>query len=157
MGNSIRQEIESLFLILVLSVLLLLPGGRAFPQEGKESFLFLTVKGERIRVEVAQTEEEKARGLMFRENLGQNEGMLFVYGRQEILTFWMKNTPLPLSIAFLDQRGKIVDIQDMEPFSLQTHFSSFPAKYALEMNKGWFRSRGIGPGDTVRIPAFTGK
>jgi uncharacterized membrane protein (UPF0127 family) len=157
MGDSIRQGIDSLFLILVLSGLLLLPGGPALPQEEKKPFLFLTVKGEKVRVEVAQTEEEKARGLMFRESLGQNEGMLFVYDREEILTFWMKNTPLPLSIAFLDQRGKIVDIQDMEPFSLRTHVSSFPAKYALEMNRGWFRRKGIEPGDTIRIPAPAGK
>jgi uncharacterized membrane protein (UPF0127 family) len=135
-------------------VLFLFPGAPALPQEGKKSFLFLSVKGERIRAEVAQTEEEKARGLMFRKSLRQNEGMLFVYDGQEILTFWMKNTPLPLSIAFLDQGGKIVDIQDMEPFSLRTHVSSFPAKYALEMNKGWFRRKGVGPGDIIRIPAL---
>ena len=90
---------------------------------------------------------------MFRERLGKDEGMLFVYDREEFLTFWMKNTPLPLSIAFLDQKGKIVDIQDMEPFSLKTHDSIHPAKYALEMNQGWFKKNGIRVGDVVSFPA----
>jgi uncharacterized membrane protein (UPF0127 family) len=101
---------------------------------------------------VARTHEEKARGLMFREKLGPNEGMLFVYEREEILSFWMKNTPLPLSIAFLDQKGKIVDIQHMESFSLRTHVSAFPAMYALEMNKNWFKKNGINVGDVVKMP-----
>jgi len=126
-------------------------GGKAFPEEGKKPFCQLTVKGKKIRAEVAQTEEEKARGLMFREILGKDEGMLFVYDREEILTFWMKNTPLPLSIAFIDQGGKIVDIQDMDPFSLRTHASALPARYALEMNQGWFKRNQIQTGDVVKI------
>ena len=113
----------------------------------------LTIKGKIIQVEVVRTEEEKARGLMFRQELGTDEGMLFVYGKEEFLTFWMKNTPLPLSIAFLDPKGRIVDIQDMEPFSLRTHTSSRRALYALEMNRGWFRKNGIGVGDMVTLPA----
>lgn len=122
-------------------------------QEGKKSLLPLTIKGKTIKVEVARTEGEKERGLMFRERLGKDEGMLFVYEREEMLSFWMKNTRLPLSIAFIDKGGRIVDIQDMEPFSLETHTSAHPATYALEMNRGWFAREGIKVGDLVKIPS----
>jgi uncharacterized membrane protein (UPF0127 family) len=121
-------------------------------QEGKKSLLPLTIKGKTIKVEVARTEREQEKGLMFRERLGKDEGMLFVYGEEETLSFWMKNTRIPLSIAFIDKKGKIVDIQDMEPFSLQTHASSSPAKYALETNQGWFKRNGIHVGDSVNLP-----
>jgi uncharacterized membrane protein (UPF0127 family) len=145
---------RNIYLSFILALLLFLPliEERAFTEEGKKSPSQLTIKGRKIRVEVARTEDEKARGLMFRESLGKDDGMLFVYDREEFLTFWMKNTPIPLSIAFIDRRGKIVDIQDMEPFSLSTHASTLPAQYALEMNKGWFKRNGIGVGDLVRIP-----
>ena len=121
-------------------------------QEGKRSLLPLTIKGKTIKVEVVRTEKEKERGLMFRERMGKDEGMLFVYEREEMLSFWMKNTRLPLSIAFIDKDGRIVDIQDMEPFSLEIHVSAYPAKYALEMNRGWFAGEGIKVGDSVKIP-----
>ena len=78
--------------------------------------------------------------------------MLFVYEKEERLSFWMKNTPLPLSIAFLDKSGMIVDIQDLVPFSLQTHVSAFPAQYALEVNQGWFKANGISIGDIITLP-----
>ena len=126
-------------------------------QEGKKSLLPLTIKGKTIKVEVARTEKEKERGLMFRERMGKNEGMLFVYEREERLSFWMKNTRLPLSIAFIDKGGRIVDIQDMEPFSLETHTSAHPATYALEMNRGWFAREGIKVGDFVKIPSTVHK
>ena len=84
--------------------------GVIYSQQRDESMFQLSIKGKKIRVEVVRTEDEKARGLMFRDKLGTDEGMLFVYEKEEFLTFWMKNTPLPLSIAFIDQKGKIVDI-----------------------------------------------
>jgi hypothetical protein len=69
-----------------------------------------------------------------------------------MLSFWMKNTRIPLSIAFIDQQGRIVDIQDMEPFSLRTRVSARPAQYALEVNQGWFKKNGIDVGDSVHLP-----
>jgi uncharacterized membrane protein (UPF0127 family) len=123
-----------------------------YSQQQEEGFFQLTIKGRNIRVEVVRTEGEKARGLMFRDKLGADEGMLFVYEEEEFLTFWMKNTPLPLSIAFIDRKGKIVDIQDMEPFSLRTHTSARPARYALEMNRNWFQKNGIKVGDLANMP-----
>ena len=122
----------------------------AFPNE--QTFILLTLKEKKIRVEVARTEREKAKGLMFRESLGKDEGMLFIYDREEMLSFWMKNTRIPLSIAFIDQQGRIVDIQDMEPFSLRTRVSARPAQYALEVNQGWFKKNGIDVGDSVHLP-----
>ncbi|NWF55942.1 MAG: DUF192 domain-containing protein [Syntrophaceae bacterium] len=142
-------------MVLFFFLLLLFSWGQEgviFPQQREETLSYLTIKGREIRVEVARTEEEKARGLMFRDKLGIDEGMLFVYEKEEFLTFWMKNTLLPLSIAFIDRKGMIVDIQDMEPFSLRTHTSARPARYALEMNKNWFRKNGVQPGDMVKIP-----
>jgi hypothetical protein len=142
-------------MVLFFFLLLLFSWGQEgviFPQQREETLSYLTIKGREIRVEVARTEEEKARGLMFRDKLGIDEGMLFVYEKEEFLTFWMKNTLLPLSIAFIDRKGMIVDIQDMESFSLRTHTSARPARFALEMNKNWFRKNGVQPGDMVKIP-----
>ena len=152
----IRRK-KILFLLFAFSCSLILAGGTGFPKEMKKSLLQLTIKGKKLRVEVARTEKEKERGLMFREEMGKDEGMLFVYEGEKPLTFWMKNTRLPLSIAFIDKNGKIVDIQDMEPFSLHSHISAYPAKYALEMNQGWFKRNGIHVGDVVKIPSATQK
>ena len=132
-------------------------GERIFGQDGGKAFVQLMVKDKKIKAEVARTEDEKSRGLMFREKLGPDEGMLFIYEREEFLSFWMKNTPLPLSIAFLDQNGRIVDLQDMEPFNLRTHTSTRPAKFALEMNLHWFRKNGVKAGDVVGMPPSWGK
>ena len=132
-------------------------GKEIYGQDGGTVFIQLMVKEKKIKAEVALREDEKSRGLMFREKLGPDEGMLFIYEREEFLSFWMKNTPLPLSIAFLDQNGRIVDLQDMEPFNLRTHTSVRPAKYALEMNRNWFQKNGVNVGDGVRMPSSLGK
>ena len=149
-----RFSSEGKWIYLLLSIFLLswayLPPVHC--QEQGKAWVQLTIKGKKIRVEVARTEEEKSQGLMFRDKLGPDEGMLFIYEREDFLSFWMKNTPLRLSIAFLDQRGKIVDIQDMEPFNLRTHTSARPALFALEMNQGWFKKNGVKVGDVVQMP-----
>jgi uncharacterized protein len=132
-------------------------GEGVFGQDGGKVFVPLMVNEKKIKAEVARTEDEKSRGLMFRERLEPDEGMLFIYEREEFLSFWMKNTPLPLSIAFLDRNGRIVDLQDMEPFNLRTHTSVRPAKYALEMNRKWFQKNGVKLGDVIRMPPSFGK
>jgi len=109
----------------------------------------LTVRGSAVRAEVAATAESRATGLMFRREMGRDEGMLFVFPEEEPLSFWMKNTHLPLSIAFLDAKGVILNIEDMEPRTETPHRSKGPARYALEMNRGWFKKKGAGPGDVV--------
>ena len=147
------QIVRGKFILLIAFLVLSLAfaGDPAFPQGPGKKPVSLIIKGKKITVEVVRTEKEKAKGLMFRETLGQDEGMLFVYEEEGRLSFWMKNTRMALSIAFIDKNGKIVDIQDMEPFNLKTHVAAHPAQYALEMNKGWFQRLGIGIGDSVKF------
>jgi hypothetical protein len=109
------------------------------------------IKDREIWVEVAKKEEERAKGLMGRRFLGKEEGMLFIFEDEGYHGFWMKNTFLPLSIAFIDKKGEIVWITNMEPLTLSTHSPPKPALYALEMNKGWFSTNGIKIGATVRF------
>ncbi|MCZ7563711.1 MAG: DUF192 domain-containing protein [Burkholderiales bacterium] len=102
-----------------------------------------------IEAEVARTPETRTRGLMFRQSMPANRGMLFVFPHAERQCFWMKNTLIPLSIAFLDDRGAIVNIADMQPQSEDLHCSARAVRYALEMNQGWFAAKRIGPGAVV--------
>lgn len=114
----------------------------------------LTIGPHKVTAEVAATPEERATGLMNRFSLQPDSGMLFMFERAEPLAFWMKNTFIPLSIAFIAADGKIINIEDMKPQSEDSHWSKGPALYALEMKKGWFAERGIGPGAVVKgIPA----
>ncbi|WP_043460175.1 DUF192 domain-containing protein [Azohydromonas australica] len=99
-----------------------------------------------IRAEVALTPEQRATGLMYRREMAAHEGMLFVFEQAAPQCFWMKNTLLPLSIAFLADDGTVVNIADMKPQTLDSHCSAKPVRYALEMNQGWFAKRGIQTG-----------
>jgi hypothetical protein len=99
-----------------------------------------------IQAEVAYTPQQLSTGLMFRREMGQKEGMLFVYDEPAVHCFWMKNTVLPLSIAFIGDDGTVVNIADMQPQTLDSHCSARPVRFALEMNQGWFAQRGIKPG-----------
>jgi uncharacterized membrane protein (UPF0127 family) len=109
----------------------------------------LKIRGHEIRAEIAHTEAARRQGLMFRDRLAENSGMIFVYPLPEVTAMWMKNTRIPLSVAFIDAKGRILNIEDMVPFSEDAHGSKGSAAYALEMNKGWFGRRGIKPGDRV--------
>lgn len=103
-----------------------------------------------IQAEVANTYENRMQGLMFRKSMGANNGMLFVFAEDERHCMWMKNTFVPLSVAFVDPQGKIVSIHDMEPQTENSHCAAGIARYALEMNKGWFKARGIAAGAQLR-------
>ena len=103
-----------------------------------------------LAAEVAASPETRERGLMFRYDLKENEAMLFVFPAAQRQSFWMKNTPLPLSIAFIDAKGVILNIRDMMPFTTDGHPSEGEALYALEVNRGWFAQRGIKAGDRVQ-------
>ena len=109
----------------------------------------------KVRIEVADETNEMQRGLMDRTALAEDSGMLFVYPEERELSFWMRNTLIPLSIAFMDSNGRIVDIQDMKPLDdVPPHYTSAePARYALEVNKGFFDERGVEVGDTAKLPA----
>jgi len=106
----------------------------------------LTINGHKLTAEVAYTDPTRTEGLMHRRMLPENRGMLFVFREITLHAMWMMNTHVPLSVAFLDAKGVIINIEDMEPRTQDTHPAARPAKYALEMNKGWFAKRGIKPG-----------
>lgn len=108
-----------------------------------------------IRAEVAADFSSRSRGLMHRKAMETNAGMLFVFDEASVQCMWMKNTLIPLSVAFLDERGSIINIADMQPHSEQSHCATRPARYALEMNRGWFAARGIKPG--MRLGGIPGK
>ena len=103
----------------------------------------------RIEAEVASNNAERATGLMNRPSMPMHRGMLFVFPEACVQCFWMKNTLIPLSIAFLDDSGRIVQVADMQPQSLDNHCSVKPVRFALEMNAGWFRSRGLTAGTRI--------
>jgi uncharacterized protein len=103
-----------------------------------------------VRAEVANTFDTRGTGLMFRKSLAANEGMLFVFPDAEIHCMWMKNTLVPLSVAFIDPAGTIVSIAEMQPQTETTHCAAAPAKYALEMSRGWFAAKGLKAGTAIR-------
>ncbi len=102
-----------------------------------------------LNVEVASSDPQRMQGLMFREKLGRNDGMLFIFDEPAYQSMWMKNTLIPLSVAFIDADGRILNILDMEPQTLDTHSSAGPAVYAIETNKGWFAQNKVKPGEKV--------
>ncbi|MEE2750746.1 MAG: DUF192 domain-containing protein [Myxococcota bacterium] len=107
-----------------------------------------------IEVEVADDPTKRATGLMYRKTLETDSGMLFIYPTADIRSFWMENTSLPLSIAFIDSEGVIVNIEKLKPYDRTSVLSKGNALYALEMNRGWFAKHGIEPGGTVQgLPA----
>lgn len=102
-----------------------------------------------IQAEIAATSESRTIGLMNRKSLAPNHGMLFVFDQANVQCFWMRNTLIPLSIAYLDADGTIVNIADMTPQSDQSHCSTKPVRFALEMDQGWFATRGMTPGKKI--------
>lgn len=135
----------------------------AFAQEVAQPPLpTITLKAENgrtITAEVADEPHERTAGLMFRESLAPDSGMLFVMPRPDRAGFWMKNTLIPLSIAYINSSGVILEIHDMKPRSEKTVPSVFPTvAYALEMEQGWFQKSGVNPGERLRgLPPLTGK
>ena len=112
----------------------------------------ISINGHMLTVELAGTPDARSCGLSQRDELSQNRGMLFIFPDLRPQTFWMKDTRIPLSIAFLDGSGKIMSIQDMTPMQTDVEYnSSGPTKYALEVNQGWFKRHAIGVGDPVAM------
>jgi len=107
-----------------------------------------------LNVEVAQTPQEHSIGLMFRQSMPTNDGMLFIFDQPGQQCFWMKNTLLPLSVAFIDDSGTVANIDDMKPQTLDSHCSTKEVRYVLEMNDGWFAKRGIKPGMKLQGAPF---
>ena len=105
-----------------------------------------------VKAEIAEKAEDRNHGYMERKNIPDGTGMLFVFEKDQILSFWMKNTPHPLSIAYIDSKGKIRNIYDMTPYSLSSIISTVSVRYALEVPQGWYKKNGITEGDAVILP-----
>ena len=138
----------------VLALLSLSLTGNAQDRPQKLPTTQLTAGMHLIRAEIADEEGERQIGLMHRPSMPANEGMIFVFERPEQQCFWMRNTLIPLSIAFLDDEGRIVNIEEMKPLSDDSHCSKKPVRFVLEMNKGWFDKRGLKPGSVVGGTVF---
>lgn len=110
----------------------------------------LTAGFHRIEAEVAAQDKDRQVGLMNRRSMPTQRGMLFVFTQPNTHCMWMRNTYIPLSVAFIDDEGKIINIEDMAPQTEDNHCAGRPARYALEMNRGWFAQRGIAPGSRLR-------
>lgn len=119
----------------------------------KETINIIKADGSKVSVlvEIADTPESRQKGYMGREVIPDGTGMLFVFEKSQMLSFWMKNTPHPLSIAFIDSKGKIKNIYDMTPFSEANWSSTDFVQYALEVPQGWFKKVGITVGDIVEL------
>lgn len=130
-----------------------------FPATAQQNLpgMELTVGMYRIEAEVANRQETRMVGLMHRRSMAFQRGMLFVFPEPAPQCMWMRNTLIPLSVAFLDEGGRIINVEDMEPRTEDNHCSAKPAKFALEMNKGWFQQKGLGAGTAIggieRAPA----
>lgn len=134
----------------ILAVLLLAAAAAGHAQQPSLPRVELGAGMHVIRAEVADRDETRALGLMHRTSLPPNGGMLFIFESAGIHCMWMRNTLLPLSVAFLDERGDIVNIADMQPLSEASHCAARPARFALEMTQGWFAERGIRAGMRLR-------
>ena len=104
----------------------------------------------KVVAEIASIPSDRSQGLMFRKKMNDNEGMLFVYPQPHVTGMWMKNTLIPLSVAFIDEKGVIINVEEMKPQTLDAHMAKGPAKYSLEMNTGWFKKRRLGPGTKIK-------
>jgi uncharacterized protein len=133
---------------------LLVYASLAFPacSSTAENGYYLEVGEQRLQIEIAATPEARSRGLMYRESLAEDAGMLFVFPDDRKRSFWMKNTSIPLSIAYIRHDGTISEILDMQPYSLDPVPSQRRVRYALEVNQGWFERKGVRAGMRVGLP-----
>ena len=146
-----KNKLTFIFLTLLFSSTFIYAVSKKLPQ--KE----LTIQksdGRTIEVlaEIARNPDDRAKGFMERKKIPEGTGMLFIFEQDQILSFWMKNTPTPLSIAYIDSQGRIKDIFDMKPFSLAPILSTSSVRYALEVPQGWYKKNGITIGDTIQLP-----
>ena len=146
MDAILRAPLGRVAAALAATLLFLAPLARA---QERLPVASVKVAGHALRVEVAATDAQRSRGLMHRDKLAPNDGMLFVFDDPGYHAMWMMNTLLPLSVAFVDGEGRILNILDMEPHTLDPNVAAGPARYAIETNKGWFAQRRIKAGDKV--------
>ena len=148
-----KMRIASLLAGLVLASVPLLSQAQGEPQS-RLARIKLGAGMHLIDTQLAQTPEQRQIGLMWRKDLPQNEGMLFVFDQPSVQCFWMRNTLTALTAAFLEDDGTIVNLEDMKPQSDDSHCSTKPVRFVLEMNQGWFKKRGMQAGFKLTGPAF---
>ncbi|RJG01781.1 DUF192 domain-containing protein [Noviherbaspirillum sedimenti] len=144
-----KNTLARLFRPALAAALILAASSAGAQQAAKFRTIPLNIGIHVIQAEAAASPAQREQGLMYREKMPPNEGMVFLFGAPTTVCMWMKNTPLPLSVAFIDEQGKIVNIADMQPHSTESHCGDKPVKYALEMNQGWFKQKNIKPGTVV--------
>lgn len=144
------------FLLLLFSGLVAALPLTATAQNGPQNLATVTLSAgmHNIVAQLAKSPREREIGLMFRKDMAPHEGMLFVFEEPATQCFWMRNTYLPLSTAFVDDDGRIVNIEDMAPMTEKSHCSAKPVRYVLEMNQGWFAKRGLKSGFKLTGPMF---
>jgi uncharacterized protein len=154
--NAIQRKF-SLLALLVYSIGY--PAGAAAQDEPqlKLQRIKLSAGMHQIDAQLAQTPEQRQTGLMWRKEMPQHEGMLFIFEQPSQQCFWMKNTLLPLTAAFVADDGTIVNLEDMKPQTTEPHCSTKPVRYVLEMNKGWFAKKGIQAGSKLAGEPFRAK
>ncbi len=154
-SKSRLSRVLTWILVVLLSVWLIATlsrqafGQAAATSPAKQGSISLSLKGATLSAELADTPDRRSRGLMYRTDLSLNEGMLFIFDQAERHCMWMRNTPLPLSVAFADAAGRIINIADMAPFTETAHCAAKAAVYALETRQGWFSRHQLGPGDRI--------
>jgi hypothetical protein len=150
---NVRRNVPAIpgFSIMMATALALLLSTAALTTTRADPLLTypLQIGKQQARVEIANTADTRRNGLMFRTRLADSSGMIFIFTEERPVSMWMKNTRIPLSVAFIDAGGRIVNIEQMQPETEQSHSSNGPVKYALEMNLGWFKKHGIGSGARV--------
>jgi uncharacterized protein len=149
--HAFARHFSSLFVAAALATAALLAHAKdAKPVEAKLPVITLNAGGQTIKAEIAAKEEHRQKGLMFRTQMGKNDGMLFVFPQLGYHAMWMRNTLIPLAVAYMDESGKILSIHEMEPQNDTAHQSAGPARYALEMNTKWFSQHKVNIGDTIK-------
>jgi uncharacterized membrane protein (UPF0127 family) len=143
MGLAVPAGTNHLFAIFFLGLLF------SAPLRAEMPITQLNVSGHRLNVEIAHTEAARSKGLMFRQSMGANDGMLFIFPGPGNYGMWMMNTHIPLSVAFVDEKGAILNIENMTPNTTDAHRSDGAAKYAIETNIGWFARKKVKPGDRI--------
>ncbi len=150
-----RKKFWRLSLILQVLILFFSACSQSTSPKGVASIFELSLGAKKIYAELAITETQKAKGLMFRQSLPENNAMIFIYDSPQRVSFWMKNTEIPLDIAFLDKNGVITEIRQMYPRNLNSVTSSSDSiVYCIETNQNWFLKNNVGVGDKLDMEAF---
>jgi uncharacterized protein len=142
-----KSKVFALVLLAAIFAIISVPA--VSQQPVKFPVISLTAGMHVIQAEVVAKDADRQQGLMYREKIGPNEGMVFLFDAPTSICMWMKNTLIPLSVAFINEDGKIVNIEDMQPQTMESHCAKKPVRYALEMNQGWFKQKNIKPGSTI--------